>query len=232
MSLKSSCRNTTLLFLFLFPSLANTKESVTLHHMVYTIRDPQTDAKKFREYLEKIGEYLGNQVKDDLPTKTCLITTLMGAKAQHTLCDEKPILITILRGGLPLCIGVQKAFPDSEVGFLGIKRNEETLLPQLEYAAIPDIKDKCVILIDTMIATGGSMLDAIQILEKREPKQLIVVGAVAAEDGKKRILAYNPAIKFYAAALDPLLNHKGYIIPGLGDAGDRAYGEKKDDLWK
>ncbi|NNM43970.1 MAG: uracil phosphoribosyltransferase [Chlamydiae bacterium] len=151
----------------------------------------------------------------------------MGSTASHALCAEKPVLITILRAGLPLCYGVHKIFSDSEVGYLGMARNEETLQPKTDYIAIPNVRDKCVIIIDTMIATGGSILDAIRIVEKQGPKKIIVIGAIAAEAGIAKIVEYNPNIKIYAAAIDPQLNEKGYIIPGLGDAGDRCYGQKE-----
>lgn len=201
-------------------------DRLSLSQLVHAIRDPQTDSMHFRASLEKIGEYLALEVLQDLNRREVEIETLTGGVAAHHLCDEKPALITILRGGVPLLTGVQQIFPDSEVGFLGMARNEETLKATTSYIALPNVENRTVIITDTMVATAGSALDAIKIVEKYHPKEIIFVCAIAARGGIARIAEYNPAIKVYAAAIDPLLNEKGYIVPGLGDAGDRSYGEK------
>lgn len=107
-----------------------------------------------------------------------------------------------------------------------MSRNEETLKAQLDYVALPCLKDRTVILADTMLATGGSILDAIQIVKQYEPRQIFIIAAIASEPGIRRLLDYDSTIKIFTAAVDPSLNHKGYIIPGLGDAGDRSYGKK------
>ncbi len=210
-----------------YPAILN--DRIALSHLVHEIRDPKTDRKHFRTSLEKIGEYLGVEVLQDLSTKQVEIQTLTGATAVHILCDEDPVLVTILRGGIPLLMGIQEIFPNAEVGFLGMARNEETLQAITSYIGIPDVKDKRVIIVDTMLATGGSMLDAIKIIESQGPKEIILICAIAAKDGIARILDYSPNIKIYAAATDPKLNEKGYIIPGLGDAGDRCYGIKSEN---
>lgn len=208
------------------PNILN--DRLVLSHLVHEIRNPDTDRQHFRAALEKIGEYLALEVLQDLTTKQVEIQTLTGATAAHILSAEDPILVTILRGGVPLLIGMQEIFPHSEAGFLGMARNEETLQPTVSYIGIPSVKDKCVIIADSMLATGGSMLDAIKIVEKQGPKQIIVVCAIAAKEGIARLLDYNPQLRIYAAAIDPKLNEKGYIIPGLGDAGDRSYGMKHE----
>lgn len=197
-----------------------------LSQLVYEIRDPNTDASHFRVALEKIGENLAYDVLENLRTKEVLIQTLTGAEAKHFLVDETPVLVTILRAGLPLNAGVQKVFPNAEVGFLAMSRNEETLKADVDYIALPNLRGKPVILSDTMLATGGSLLDAIQILEQRGAGKIMVLAAIASKQGIERIHAYNPSIQIFAAAIDPSLNDKGYIIPGLGDAGDRSYGKK------
>lgn len=207
--------------------IATTLCAQSIDHLVYDIRKPETQAPRFRECLEKIGEYLALDVADHLPTQEVEIKTLTGGIAKHRLLNESPVLVTILRAGLPLVAGVQRVFPNSEMGFIAMSRNEETLKAEVSYIAIPDIKDKCVIIADTMLATGGSFLDAIRILELGQPKKMIVVAAIASEFGVSQILNYNPNIELYIGATDPSLNDKGYIIPGLGDAGDRCYGSKK-----
>lgn len=214
------------LFFFLFSNIAAYAQTQALSELVYEIRDPTTDPLHFRASLERIGEYLALNVLEELNTKEASIRTLTGADALHSLVDETPILVTILRAGLPLNAGVQKVFPNSEVGFLAMSRDEETLKAKVDYVALPDIKNRTVVLSDTMLATGGSLLDAIQIIEKYEPKKIYVIAAIASQPGIARILQYNPNIKIFSAAIDPSLNDKGYIIPGLGDAGDRSYGKK------
>jgi uracil phosphoribosyltransferase len=214
------------LLLILNLSTLECKQRRGLEHLVYEIRDPMTGPKLFRESLEKIGEYLALEVQEDLTKKTQSIKTLLGETATHDLCDEKPVIVTILRAGLPLCSGVQKVFPVSEVGFITMSRNEETLISDVSYVALPNVKGRCVIIADTMIATAGSVIKAIKIVEQCNPKKIVVVGAIAAKYGLSKIAEYNPDIKVYVAAIDPLLDHRGYIVPGLGDAGDRAYGEK------
>lgn len=197
-----------------------------LSERVFEIRNPSTDAAHFRIALEKIGETLAMDVLEELHTEEVSIQTLTGTEAKHALVDETPVLVTILRAGLPLNEGVLKVFPNAEVGFLAMSRNEDTLKADVGYIALPNVKGKTVILSDTMLATGGSILDAIHILEARGAGKIFVVSAIASKPGIDRITAYNPNIKIFAAAVDPSLNDKGYIIPGLGDAGDRSFGMK------
>ncbi len=197
-----------------------------LESLVYKIRDPNTDKKEFREYLEKIGEYIAIDVAKNLNTKKQNIETVMQVKAEHNLVDEDIVLVTILRGGLPLFNGVFKVFPEAEAGFFAMQRNEETLKASVDYVALPPIDNKTVIIADTMLATGGSILNAIKIVEKRNPKKIILICALAAKEGIDNILKHNPDIEIYPAYVDPILNEVGYIVPGLGDAGDRCYGNK------
>lgn len=208
-------------------AIAEQHHQTVLNQLVYEIRNPETKGEDFRKALEKIGEYLALEVMDLLEQKRVDVETLTHASATHLLLEEQPVLVTILRAGIPLCMGVHKVFPDAEVGFIAMSRNEETLQPDVEYVAIPDLNDKCVILADTMIATAGSVLDAIKIIEERGAKKIYIIGAIAAEPGIQRIKQAYPSVNIIAAAVDPSLNEKGYIVPGLGDAGDRAYGRKR-----
>lgn len=214
------------LFCLTFFPLGIFAQSQIMNQWIYEIRDPKTDPYHFRAALEKIGEYLAVEVLEELKTKEVTIQTLTGAQAKHTLLEEIPVLITILRGGLPLNAGVEKIFPQAEIGFLGMSRDEKTLQAKVDYISLPDIKNREVILTDTMLATGGSLLNAIKIVEKFEPKKIYVIAAVASAPGIQLLTQYSPTIKIFAGVVDPSLNEKGYIIPGLGDAGDRSYGEK------
>lgn len=197
-----------------------------ISQLLYEIRKPETGPKEFRESLEKIGEYLAFEVATGLRTQTAEVTTLTGGTAAHSLCGETPVLVTLLRAGVPLCAGVEKIFSDSPVGFIGIARNEETLLPEHNYVSLPEIEGRTVIVIDTMLATGGSFLSAIEIVKPYRPARIILIAAIAAEPGIAKIRSLYPDLEIHAAGIDPILNGKGYIVPGLGDAGDRAYGAK------
>lgn len=210
----------------LFSNLVAFAQTQALSQLVYEIRDPQTSPAHFRQALETIGEYLALYALDELGTEEKTIRTLTDTEATHCLVSETPVLVTILRAGLPLNNGVHKVFPQAEVGFIAMSRNEETLKAKVEYVGLPQIHNRTVILSDTMLATGGSLLDAIKIVEQFHPKKIIVIAAIASEPGIARIVQHDPTIKIFAAAVDPSLNEKGYIIPGLGDAGDRCYGRK------
>lgn len=197
--------------------------------LIFNIRNPKTDAKAFRDSLESIGEYLALHALRKLPKKQVSIQTMTGASASHFLSNEVPVLVTILRAGLPLHMGVQKIFPNSEVGFFAMARNEETLESKIEYVSLPDIKNKYIIVSDTMLATGGSILNAIRVIQHHSPKKIFIITALASQYGIDRVLQEYPNITIFTAALDPDINNQGYIIPGLGDAGDRSYGEKYVD---
>lgn len=197
-----------------------------LEKELYTLRDPSTDRKQFRSSMKKVGEYLALEVSKDLVTKQTSMKTLLGVEAQHALLNEEIVLVTILRAGLPLLDGFLKVFPDAEVGFFAMARDEETLKARVDYIGIPQMEGKTVILVDPMIATGGSILDAIRVIEGLNPKRVIAVGAFVTEYGMNRVHQHNPSIVFYKGVIDPILNEVGYIVPGLGDAGDRAFGNK------
>jgi len=202
-------------------------ETQALSELIYQIRDPKTDAPHFRESLKSIGRCMAYQVLEHLPTKTSSIETLTGEIATHSVLAENPVLVTILRAGLPLNDGVSEVFPHAEIGFLGTARNEETLEAETTYVALPNLKDRYVILSDTMLGTGGSLINAIEILNKHGPKKIFVICAIASKEGVKNVLDAYPSASLFPAAVDPVLNEQGYIIPGLGDAGDRAYGRKQ-----
>ncbi|NGX38621.1 MAG: Uracil phosphoribosyltransferase [Chlamydiae bacterium] len=193
---------------------------------LFTLREPATDRKAFRASMKKVGEYLALEVSKDLDIKPMTVETVLGVEATHNLVSEDIVLVTILRAGLPLLKGFASVFPDAEMGFFGMARDEETLKAKVDYIALPPMEGKTVIIVDPMIATGGSMLDAIKVIEPYNPKKIIVAGAFATVQGMERINKHNPNVIFYNGVVDPILNDVGYIVPGLGDAGDRAFGNK------
>jgi len=205
-----------------------------IDQLVYKLRNPDIDRASFRTNLRKMGEYMGLEVAKHLNTTSKTITTILGENATHFFVDEDIVLITIFRAGLPLYEGLQDIFPQAMSGFFGMKRLENPnnnfqkapdYLPiELDYYSLPNLKNKCIIIADTMIATSSSIIKAIKIIESFEPKKIIVVGSIAAQDGLKKINEHNPKIKIFVGSVDPILNNLGYIVPGLGDAGDRAYG--------
>lgn len=203
--------------------------SILPEDLVFNIRNPKTNAKEFRDSLESIGECLALEILTKLPKKHIFIQTMTGATASHFLSDETPVLVTILRAGLPLHMGVQKVFPNSEVGFFAMARDEKTLESKIEYIALPDIRNKYIILSDTMLATGGSIINAIRVIQNYSPKKIFIITALASKYGIDRVWQEYPNITIFTAAVDPYINSRGYIIPGLGDAGDRSYGEKHID---
>lgn len=202
-----------------------------LEHLVYKLRDPETDRKEFRATLENLGEMLGVEIARDLRTIKRTVTTVMGAEAVHEVVGEDPLIMPILRAGIPLGYGLHRVFPYADMGFIGAMRNEESETSEatISYTTTPEeVQGKVLILADTMIATGGSILKTIKIIEKLEPRKIILAGAICAQRGVDTILGYNSDIDLYAGAIDPILDSNNYIVPGLGDAGDRCYGGKRE----
>lgn len=197
-----------------------------LNELVFQIRTPETGKEQFRHCLKKIGEYLGIEIAKTLSTKEVTVTTILDLPATHTVLDEKIVIIPVLRAGLPVYMGLQEAFPSATAGFLGAMRDEETLKPYLDYIAFPPMENSCVIIAETMIATGGSILQTIDLVRKYHPKKIIVAGIIAAKEGIVFIQEHAPDVELFVACIDPDLNDHGYILPGLGDAGDRCFGSK------
>jgi|SRR3989344_5166319 len=203
------------------------KKHPTLERLTLKIRNRDTGRENFREALEKIGEYIGYEIARTLETEKRETKTCMGETATHYPNKGGITLITIFRAGLPLYQGLQKTFPEAESGFIGAMRDEKTLKSKISYLALPALEGKTILLADTMLATGGSIIDCIEILKQQKPKEIRVVAAIASKKGIERIKTYDPNLKIYSAAIDYKLNEKGYIIPGLGDAGDRCFGRKE-----
>lgn len=198
-----------------------------IQHKLTYIRDVNTGTKQFRELVNEVSMLMGFEITRSLPLKdTEVQTPIIEAKAQ-VLTGKKIGLIPILRAGLGMVDGMLQLLPAARVGHIGLYRDPETLQPVEYYIKLPsDISERMLILLDPMLATGGSANDAIDSLKKRGAKSIKLMCLVGAPEGVKMIQENHPDVDIYLCALDEELNEKGYIVPGLGDAGDRLFGTK------
>ena len=198
-----------------------------IQHKLSIIRDKHTGTKEFRQIANEIAGLMVYEITRDLPLEDVEIETPMGKTVQKTLAGKKLAVVPILRAGLGMVDGVLEMIPAAKVGHIGMYRDEETLLPHEYFVKMPpDIDQRDLIIVDPMLATGGSANMAIEALKKRGAKSIRLVVLVAAPEGVKAIQEEHPDVNIYAASLDEYLNKDGYIFPGLGDAGDRLFGTK------
>ncbi len=197
-----------------------------IHHKLTIIRDEKTNTKDFRQTINEIATLMAFEATRDLPVKAVKTTSPIAVATTYTL-DCEVVIVPILRAGIGMVDGIQSLIPTAKVGHIGLYRNEETLEPQLYYAKFPPtIKNAVVFLVDPMLATGGSAVAAIDILKKQGAKKIIYMGIVGVDQGINNLSSKHPDVDIYLAAKDEKLNDKGYIVPGLGDCGDRIFGTK------
>ena len=196
-----------------------------ISHKLAILRHKDTDGKSFRELVSELAMLLCYEATRDMKTTSVDIPTpLMDAKCEMIL-SEKPVLVPILRAGLGMVDGMLKILPAAKIGHIGMCRNHDTLLPEQYYCNLPaDIGERTVFVLDPMLATGGSLSAAITLLKEKGAKNIKVLSLVGAPVGCEKVLGDHPDVPVYLAALDEKLNEKGYILPGLGDAGDRLFG--------
>ncbi|QHS23569.1 uracil phosphoribosyltransferase [Virgibacillus sp. MSP4-1] len=198
-----------------------------IQHKLTFIRDKSTGTKEFRELVDEVATLMAFEITRDLPLQEVTIDTPVEEATSKVLAGKKLGLIPILRAGLGMTDGILKLIPAAKVGHVGLYRDPKTLQPVEYYVKLPsDIEERELIVIDPMLATGGSAIEAIHSLKKRGAKQIRLMCLIAAPEGVEAVKEAHPDIDIYLAALDEKLNEKGYIIPGLGDAGDRLYGTK------
>ena len=198
-----------------------------IKHKVSILRDKRTGMKEFRELVEEITTIMTYESMRDVELVPVEVETPLEVTTQYRVREESVAIVPILRAGLGMVNGVHKVFPTARVGHIGMYRNEETLEPQEYYCKLPDgIEDKTVFLVDPMLATGGSACDALAALKKRGCKNIKFMALIAAPEGVETVAKAHPDVKVYISTLDRCLNDHGYILPGLGDAGDRLYGTK------
>lgn len=195
-------------------------------HKLSIIRNEKTNTKDFRETVSEIANLMAYEATRNVPMKEVEVKTPI-AVAKSSMIDGDIVIVPILRAGLGMVEGIQRLIPQAKVGHIGLFRNEETLEPELYYSKFPsNIAESTVLLVDPMLATGGSCAKAIDILKERGVKRIIYMGIVGVDAGINKVRERHPDIDIYLAAKDEKLNEKGYIVPGLGDCGDRLFGTK------
>ncbi|AKN33302.1 uracil phosphoribosyltransferase [Clostridium carboxidivorans P7] len=196
-------------------------------HKLSFIRDKNTGSKDFRELVEEVAMLMAYEVTRDLQLEEVEIETPICKTKCKMLAGKKVAIVPILRAGLGMVDGMLKLIPAAKVGHIGLYRDEKTLKPVEYFCKLPqDIEDREVIVTDPMLATGGSSVDAITLLKKKGAKNIRLMCLIAAPEGIKVVMNAHPDVDIYVASVDEKLNESGYIVPGLGDAGDRLFGTK------
>ena len=198
-----------------------------IQHKLSILRDVNTSTKEFRDLVNEIAMLMIYDATRDLPLEDVDVQTPCGIAHCKEIADRKLALVPILRAGLGMVEGALVLIPSARVGHIGLYRDETTLEPVEYYCKLPkDIEERDVFVVDPMLATGGSAIDAIGQIKKRNPRSVKFLCLIAAPEGLEALKKAHPDVDIYAAGLDDHLNENGYIVPGLGDAGDRIFGTK------
>ena len=198
-----------------------------VQHKLTIMRDKETGSKDFRQLLEEISLLMGYEITRDIPLEDKEIETPICKMTAKKVSGRKLAIVPILRAGMGMVEGLHTLVPVAKVGHIGLYRNEQTHEPVVYYCKLPeDIQDRLVIVTDPMLATGGSSCDALTMLKERGCNNIRLMCLVAAPEGIARVQKEHPDVDIYVAAIDDHLNADAYIVPGLGDAGDRIFGTK------
>lgn len=198
-----------------------------IEHKLSILRDKNTGTKEFRELIEEIGMFLCYEAMKDVKLDSVEIETPITKMKTGKLNEDKFAFVPILRAGMGMLDGVISVIPNAKIGHIGMYRNEETFEPVNYFFKVPkDIEDREVIILDPMLATGGSAIDAIDLLKSKGVKKLKFLCIIAAPEGIEKVESKHPDVQIYCAHIDDHLNDNKYIVPGLGDAGDRIFGTK------
>ena len=197
-----------------------------IQHKVTLMRKKETGSKDFRNLLEEITMLMGYDITRDLPLEDVEIETPVAKMIGKQISGKKLGIVPVLRAGLGMVQGMLNLIPTAKVGHIGLYRDPQTLEPVEYYCKLPDVEDRDFIIVDPMLATGGSASAAITLLKEKGIKNIKLMCLVAAPQGVQKVNADHPDVRIYVAALDDKLNDQGYIVPGLGDAGDRIFGTK------
>ncbi len=198
-----------------------------IQHKLTIMRDKNTASKDFRQLLDEISMLMGYEVTRNLPLEEVEVETPVCVGTFRRLAGKKLAIVPILRAGLGMVDGLLRLVPSARVGHIGLYRDPETHLPVEYYCKMPaELDERLTIVVDPMLATGGSASDAISMIKARGAKSIILMCLVASPEGVEKVEAEHPDVEIYCAALDEKLNDHAYIVPGLGDAGDRIFGTK------
>lgn len=198
-----------------------------IQHKLTIMRRKNTSSKDFRELLDEISMLMGYEITRNLPLEEIEIETPICRTKAKRIAGKKLAIVPILRAGLGMVDGLLRLVPVARVGHIGLYRDPETHEPVEYYCKMPpDIEERLVIIVDPMLATGGSASDAITMVKQKGAKNVLLMCLVAAPEGVKKVQDAHPDVDIYCAALDEQLNDHAYIVPGLGDAGDRIFGTK------
>ena len=198
-----------------------------IQHKLTILRDKNTGVKEFRELVEELSMLMGYEVTRNLTVEEVEIETPVSKTKSKVIAGKKLGIIPILRAGLGMVDGMLKLIPAAKVGHIGLYRDPETLQPVEYYCKLPsDVAERDLIVLDPMLATGGSAVAAINFLKAQGAKSIKLVNLIAAPEGVAAVAEAHPDVEIYVAAVDERLNDHGYIVPGLGDAGDRLFGTK------
>ncbi|MFK3939844.1 uracil phosphoribosyltransferase [Alkalihalobacillus sp. NPDC078783] len=198
-----------------------------IQHKLSYIRDKETGTKEFRELVEEVAALMAFEITRDLTLEETTVETPVGPAKANRIAGKKLGVVPILRAGLGMTDGILRMIPAAKVGHVGLYRDPKTLKPVEYYVKLPkDVEERDFIVIDPMLATGGSAIDAISAIKKRGATSIKLMCLVAAPEGVKALNEAHPDVDLYLAAMDEKLDDHGYIVPGLGDAGDRLFGTK------
>lgn len=197
--------------------------------LICALRESQTDGLRFRHIVKEVTRLLLNEALKDAPLITKDIQTWKGDASYKVLDQSSYIVVTVLRAGMPMLESVMETLPDIGSGFLAIKRDETTHKSKLYYDRLPECEGNNVIIVDVMLATGGSLCDAIEIVKTKKAKKIIALNIIGAPEGIASVQKNHPDVDIFISQVDERLNDKKYIIPGLGDAGDREYNTPVDE---
>ena len=209
-------------------SVVHVMDHPLIIHKLSIMRNKKTGSKDFRELLDEIATLMGYEITRDLPLENVTIETPLTRMTAKMVSGKKMAIVPILRAGLGMVDGLQRLVPVAKVGHIGMYRDPETHMPVEYYSKMPlDIEERIVIVVDPMLATGGSAADAITLLKNKYGcRNIRLMNLVAAPEGIAHVQKLHPDVDIYVAAVDEGLNEHAYIVPGLGDAGDRIFGTK------
>ena len=198
-----------------------------IQHKLSLLRDKHTDTKEFRELVSEIAMLSGYEVTRDMPLKEVEIETPVGIAKANVIHGKKLCIVPILRAGLGMVDGMIRLLPMAKVGHIGIYRNPDTLSPVEYYCKLPDdVAEREIVILEPMIATGGTIVEAVNYLKERGVKKIKIMSLIASVQGIEHVFESHPDVLIYSCAIDEKLNDHAYIVPGLGDAGDRLFGTK------